>query len=263
MKRALYALIFSLCFSISLSAQDLDPRLTPILDKFAAFNYEEVIEQASELLSGAAGLTHMDSLELYRLIAISHFSLLNMTDALNAFSMLLYIDPDYHLDVINTPPKIINYFNALKKMHIRSQPEPLTIIKHDTVYLSSPGWNKNIAYSLIFPGLGHLQHDSSSKGWLLISAGTISLAASIYFSIDSADKENAYLKETNPARIEQLYGRYNDAYRLRNISYALFGALWLYAQVDLLFLQEFKLTDNFTINYNPGKKTQLFFSYSF
>ena len=263
MTRAFYALIFSVCLFEPLSAQDFDPRLNPVLQEFAAFNYEIVISRSNELLCGAAGLTQNDSLELYRLIGVSHFSLLNMTEALHAFGMLILINPDYRLDVMGTPPKIINYFNALKRLHVQARPEPLTVRKHDTVYQMPHRWNQQIAYSLIFPGLGHLHGDSASKGWFLVSASTISLAAAIYFSIDSADKEDAYLKETNPNRIEQLYTKYNDAYRLRNISYAIFGALWIYAQVDLLFLQEVKLTKNFVVRIDPAKKSFLLLSYSF
>jgi len=254
MIRAFYALIFSFFILEHLSAQDFDSRLDPVLQEFAAFNYEIVLNRSNELLNGAAGLTRNDSLELYRLIGISHFSLLNMTEALNAFGTLMLLNPDYRLDVRDTPPKIINYFNTLKKLRIQTRPEPLTIIKQDTLYQISPDRNRQIAYSLIFPGLGHLHGESTTKGWILVSAGTLSLTAAIYFSIDSSDKENAYLKETNPTRIEQLYTKYNDAYRLRNISYALFGALWIYSQIDLLFIQEVKLTNNISFHFKPAKR---------
>jgi hypothetical protein len=263
MARVFYVVLFIVCSLAPLSAQDLDPRLTPVLKELKTFNYELVINRSTELLSGAAGLTRTDSLELYRMIGISNFSLLNMPEALHAFGLLLELDPDYKLNVLDTPPKIINYFSEVKKLYFGNTPQPLTIVQYDTVYQRSFTRDRQLAYSLLFPGLGHLYGDMDSKGWALVSAGTLSLAAAIYFSIDSADKEDDYLKETDPARIEHLYKEYNNSYHMRNISYVIFGAIWVYAQVDLLFLEEFRITNNLSIRYNPAAKSSLIFSYSF
>jgi tetratricopeptide (TPR) repeat protein len=263
MLRALNALSI-IIFSIRLLfAQEIDPRLYPVQQKYADFEYDQVIALSEELLSGAAGLSQSDSLELYRLQAIAYYSLLDMSGALKAFSTLLDLNPEYRLSVINTPPKVITFFNDLKALQPEPQTKTVTIVHHDTLYQQAIFPGRQIAFSMLLPGLGHIQTEESTKGWILLAAGTASLAATIYYGIDAADKEEKYLKESNRDQIETLYNSYNDAYRLRNTFLSLFGAIWIYTQIDLLLINPIQIDDQLTIDFQPLKKSSLSLSYSF
>ena len=124
-----------------------------------------------------------------------------------------------------------------------------------------------IARSLIVPGLGQLYLDVNFKSVFLTVLGSASLAASIYYFIQTDKKEKAYLIETNPDMIESRYADYNDAYRYRNISLISFGVVWLYSQLDLLFFSEQstgqKILSNSSLNYNQIRGLTLNMKYSF
>jgi hypothetical protein len=263
MPRALTALLI-IIFSITLLVgQEIDPRLYPIQRKYAEFEYEQVIVMSQELLKGAAGLSMSDSLELYRLQGIAYYSLFDMSGTLKMFSALLELKPDYRLSVIETPPKVITFFNELKALRPEPETKTVTIIQYDTVHQESLFPGRQIALSLLLPGLGHIQSEETTKGWILLAAGTASLAAAIYYSIDAADKEDKYLKETNRDRIEPLYNSYNDAYQLRNTCLSLFGAIWIYTQIDLLLINPIQIDNQLTIDFQPHVNSSLTLYYSF
>jgi len=240
------SLLFLIMISCPLYSQQKDTRLESISKNFQSFDYQAVVIKADSLLNTENDLNDSEKVEINRLKGISHYSLLQMRLALNSFINILKVKPNYEMNPTQNSPKIVKYFNEIKEnfmdIVLSKIREKENVEKLNTM-LANQRTENNIAIgnSLLLPGLGHLHHGETTKGWSLISATIVTLGSSIYFIVDSNSKENDYLNEIEKSQIEIKYKRYNDAYTFRNISLISFAAVWLYAQTDLLFLRENKI----------------------
>lgn len=137
----------------------------------------------------------------------------------------------------------------------------------DSLAISRSIMNKSVLYSLLLPGLGHLKRESSTKGWLLFGAGIITLSGSVYYIIDTNQKEKDYLNASKKAEIEYKYETYNTAYKRRNLFIIAYATVWVFSQLDLLFLsQNGKNTSQritFNMNINPRQQKMLTMQLSF
>ena len=230
----------------SLAAQDGTLEVEIVRQKFRNFEYDSVITYASKALAEKEHFSSENLIDIYELKAISHFSLLEMNASLSSFLEILKIDPDYSLDPVKTSPKILSFFEELKKSYqpeVRDETARQTA-KIDTVRIADDrtGELKScLVKSMLLPGWGHFQLDKKTKGIFLTGAGLASLGLAINYALDTEDKEKSYLNETDMGRIEPKYDAYNRAYRLRNIFMASFAVVWLYTQADLLFLQKLEM----------------------
>lgn len=257
----------------SLNVQD---SLSMMNRKFDQFKYGDVISIANKLLLKKIPLASNEILEIYKLKGISHYSLSEDDAAKKSFIEILRIDTSYTLDSTKISPKIISFYKQVKTNYIQQQQdiEARTVVRIDTIYVPKVEYDKQhvskiknaIARSLIVPGLGHLYLDVNFKSVLLTVLGSASLAASIYYFIQSEEKEKAYLIETDSKMIESRYAEYNDTYRYRNISLISFGVVWLYSQLDLLFFSDdssSEILTNSSLNYNDFRGLTLNFKYGF
>ncbi len=258
----------------SLNAQD---SLAIMKERFDQFKYVDVISIANKLLIIKAPLTRDEILDIYKLKGISHYSLSEDDAAKKSFIEILRIDTSFTLDSTKVSPKIISFYKQVKESYIQQQKEieARTVVRIDTVFVPKVEYDepndsrlKNaIARSLIIPGLGQLCLEVNYKSVFLTVLGIASLAASVYYFVQTESKEKAYLVEADPGRIESRYADYNDAYRNRNISLIGFGVVWLYSQLDLLFFSDNdsgnKILSNSSLSYDDLKGLTLNFSYSF
>ncbi len=234
---------------------------------FENFEYGEVIKNSNKLLLNASRIPVPDLFEIYRMKGISHFSLSEDEPAKNSFIEILKIDTSYTLDSLKTSPKIVSFFQSVKRNYILKTADKTAeqIIRIDTVFISDPLKVQQIEahsrtssfLSLIYPGVGHLYDGQKTKGWILTALTTVSLASSIYFYFDADKKRNSYLKQTLPISIESKYTDYNKSFRYRNISFAALAAIWLYSQLDLLFFSDSasdrnSLMENSTLGITPN-----------
>lgn len=215
--------------------------------EFINFQYKELIKDADELLKNGPDYDSSTVIEVYRMKAVSHFSLMQDKEAENSFRKILELDTAFSLDPYQNSPKIIQFFSDLKLTYIsglKKIEEEKILIKPDTVYITKEvqvpirqeSANPKIIRSLILPGWGHLYSGEKTKGWFLASLGSLSFLSSLYFTIDASSKEKLYSNETNLNRINTRYNDFNTSYKIRNISLLTFAAVWIYSQLDILFL---------------------------
>jgi len=202
--------------------------------------------------------------DVYLLKGSSHYALREDTLAKYSFLEILKIDSTYSPDTISTSPKIVRFFGEVKnafnsdleKEIIKTMPDSLEMIKrYDALYDKRLDQMKNSLYrSFIFPGLGHLYLDNKT-GWFFLSAGTIALASSVYFVIDSDKKRYDYMNENDPEQTGKKYNDYNMSFKIRNISLIVYGAVWLFSQIDLISaLESIRIDDkNVQVLLQPGQ----------
>jgi tetratricopeptide (TPR) repeat protein len=257
--------------------QDAKQDLKNLAEKFGNFNYSEVIKEASKLIEDSDRFNDSQLIEIYRMQGISYFSLSNEQQARSSFTEILKIDSSYELNPINTSPKIISFFDKVRNLYLlnleQNKEEAKTIIKHDTVYVEVPVTIKDtidrenirqaLLRSVFIPGTGHLYLHSDFKAWALTTLSVASIAAGIYYIIDTNKKEREYLQETDINNIPGKYNDYNFSYRMRNFAIITYATLWLYSQFDILFFSNkenstivsylpalnFKPNNSFSLNY--------------
>jgi len=252
MKKSL--LIISLfCCAFSISHAGVDTLSIETLErKFKSFEYSEVISLSEQLLNRRQSLTEEELIRILEMRAVSYYSLGETDSSQNAFLEILEINPAFELDPVKTSPKIIHFFEEVRVIYLSKQENSMrerqaldslaAVIQTDT-YNQFRG---SMLRSLILPGWGHLHSGYSKKGWFLTAISVATLGTAIYFTVDAHSKEEVYLNETDRALIEAKYSDYNSAYKTRNILIAAYAAVWLYSQVDLLYLSQKSNSVNIT-----------------
>jgi hypothetical protein len=188
-------------------------------------------------------------IEIYRMKGISHYALLDDSEARLSFIEILRIDSSYTLDPSSTSPKIITFFNEVKAEYlasIKGKEKHIVVTKYDTVYvteivrdsLAEYNLKNAIVRSVFFPGTGHLYLKSDIKSWVLTLLSAATMGTGIYYIIDTNRKEKIYLEERDPNEVAEKYNDYNFSFRMRNLAFISFAALWIYSQLDLLFFIE-------------------------
>lgn len=239
---------------ITLFSQDNKEIIENLTQKFRDFEYTKVIEDALQLLEEREKFSNPELIEIFRMKAISHYALLDDSEARFSFIEILKIDTSYTLDPSYTSPKIITFFNEVKKeylLSIEGKEEIVTVVKYDTVFvpvtfrdtISEHNLKHSLVRSIIIPGTGHLYLKSNLKSWVLTFLSVATIGTGIYYIIDTNEKERIYLQETNRSKLAEKYNEYNFSYGMRNLAYISFAALWVYCQIDLLFFLEDKYPD--------------------
>jgi hypothetical protein len=253
MKLLNFIIIITLLSAISCLSQEKDSLLNVLNTKFQSFEYNDAVHLAGILLENG-NLSKEEKLEILTVKGVALYNLAEEDSAKNVFIELLKTDNNYYLDPVNNSPKIVEFFNNIK-MNRKEKTEPETKEKITPPEVKEADRKNNdnlttdfdgkiskslIVRSLVFPGWGHFSGGKSGKGWLLSSAGFAAASSMIYFIIDCKRKENEYLRETDLFLIEDRYEKYNSSYKLRNISIIAYAAIWIYSQIDLLYISDFE-----------------------
>lgn len=258
----------------TLNAQDTDSLRKVLEIKFQSFEYQAAVDIANILLEKKDEFTKEDQLEILRIKSVALYNLAEEDSARNVFIQILKIENTFFLDPVKNSPKIVEFFNNIKSS-IKGMTSPDSNaekkINDNNLVPENPAIiTKTNAYdmrdiigkSIILPGWGHLSGGKKGKGWLIGSAGLISLGSSIYFLIDCNRKEKDYLTETNLFLIEDKYKSYNNSYKIRNISIAAYIAVWIYSQIDLLYISDFEFeTGQVSTNSQITSLSNIRFSY--
>lgn len=212
---------------------------------YQSFNYTSVITNADKLLLNS-NIEKETKIEIYTLKAASHFILSDQSNTRKSFIEILKLDDAFEPSKTVYSPKLIKFFNEIKKefLEVRSSKKTKILEKPIKKQLNSnesnpnlnQNWNLAIAKSIVLPGWGHLSLEQNTKNWLLTSASTISLGSMIYYIFDTNRKEKDYLIEINQDLVQQKYDDFNKSYKIRSILIITYATIWLYTQIDLLFV---------------------------
>ncbi len=250
MKIQILISILYLSILTSAIAQEHTDIFSDIDQAYKSFRYDDVIHGCQKLLGDSAMARTGQLPEIYRYMALAYYALGEMGPSYGKFYQLLLADPQYQLDPVTTPPKILRFFNEIKSTLPPLNTDTVSAQK-DTLYIFKGPEHQSILYSFILPGTGHLREGFKTKGWLITSGAALTLASSVYFIFETNRREKEYLNAVDKDIIEQKYSDYNESYRLRNISIGLYAAIWLYAQIDLLLISEKKVPQTSGMTLGP------------
>ncbi len=256
MKNQILIIYCIILFTFNISAQNKDG-LEEIKSQFQSFNYSNVITIAEKMLQDESRYNDDELIEIYLLKGISHYSLKQADEVKSCFYEMLKLNRNYKIEPSRVSPKIITEFEKAKIEYeqIISNNESSVIVKTDTLYSvdtlyvepDRDVYSSAMIRSIILPGWGHLYAGHKTKGLILTSASALTLGSMLYYIIDANDKRSRYLNELDPELIDQKYDEYNSSYKIRNILFVTYALIWIYSQLDILFISE--------IPYVPGIST--------
>lgn len=234
-------LLFLFAIPSVLFAQLSPGEIAQLDEKYRNFEYSEVIKLADELLKIPA-ISSEDSVQILTIKAASCYSINLLIESSLSYVSILKINKFFTLDNSIWSPKIVEFFNEIKRDYLKKLEDEKTIssktdtVRITTVVFPDMSYTKgSILKSMLLPGLGHLDVNPDWKAYTLMAVSGLSLLSSVYFILETNSSEKEYLNEFNPLRISAKYDTFNRNYQLRNISIGVFAATWLYAQLDLLF----------------------------
>ncbi len=242
-------LIFLLFIKI-VFAQSISDIKKILKSKFENFDYIGVIITADSLFKLKNNLTKDDSLSIFYYKALSAFHLWDINLSEESFRKILTFDINFSLDSNEVSPKIISFFNQIKKRELErlNNQNSIELEKNYSEKFSErkleerlSKYRQSVLRNLIYPGWGYFGLNEKRKGIVISSLFTLSLLSGLYFSYDTYIKEKTYLNETNPQLISQRYKSYNTVYKVRNITLLTLATIYIYSQIDILNYKSNKL----------------------
>ncbi|OFX20465.1 MAG: hypothetical protein A2V77_02210 [Anaeromyxobacter sp. RBG_16_69_14] len=109
--------MIALLLAVALSATPQSGDLKRAHDRFEFGSFAEAAGTARAWLAEHPDASGDDAIEAYRILGVSEVKLGDLPQARTAFVSLLSLDPDYALDPFLVEPKVVEFFDQVKKEH--------------------------------------------------------------------------------------------------------------------------------------------------
>ncbi|KAA3660184.1 MAG: hypothetical protein DWQ10_07245 [Calditrichaeota bacterium] len=198
--------------------------------------FEKATLQGQQLLDKASTFSPEQLLIIHRYMGLSFFNLGQTDSARVHFFSVLSIDADFTLDPINTSPKIIDFFEDVKKQYQDVfTDDNLTVIAYPQYIFLQDLRPKAGLYSFFMPGWGQLLKQQKRKAYIIGGSFLVTTLSAGGTYILERKRHDAYLDETDTSKIPSLYNSYNNTSKTRRIlQYAALG-IWATSLLDALF----------------------------
>ena len=201
------------------------------------FEYDKVIEVSTEFLTRPE-IQDSIKIDIYLMRAVSFFAKGNPEQTANSFQNILSIRKDFSPTTQILNPTLLRMFNNMKLEHLKKLTDAEA--KKDSVAsVSQIIYNKQISFgsafvkNMILPGWGQLSL-GKERGFFYGLAYIANVGALIYYAADASEKRDAYQREVNDQKFDQLYSDYNKSYKMKNNLFITYAIILLYSQLDLL-----------------------------
>ncbi|HZW40044.1 MAG TPA: hypothetical protein VFF33_12165 [Ignavibacteriaceae bacterium] len=224
-------LLFLFLISITISAQ-VKTEIENIRELFQDFQYNQAITKIDSLIS-IARLRQSNFNEIMMYKAVAYYALSKDDSVEKSFLEIINVDPLYIPDSTIFSPKIISYYSKVKNNYLAGYK-----IKRETQLNYAAKfrheYNNIIFRSLALPGWGHIYMGERSKGYILTSAGGVSLFSFLYFLIDANNKETAFINEKDPKKVNERKSDYIQSKSIKTFSLITYAFIWVYSQLDVM-----------------------------
>ncbi len=197
-------------------------------------NYPEAEIKAQAALKDFQRFTPAQLTEIHKILALIYFSQ-NQEDAARLqFENALSLSPDLKLDPLFVSPKIVEFFEDIKKARaakVNDAGAPRADVRYVLVQDPRPAAAMR---SMILPGWGQLYKGEKTKGRVLLGLWSAGVIGTVAAHIARANAEDKYLAETDPNRIESRYDAFNRYHKLRNNLLIFSGGVWLFSYLDAI-----------------------------
>lgn len=220
--------------TIRLTAQTNTADIMQLKFYYDSFEFDKVISAGNTALKSGRQLTP-DELEfLHQYMALSFYNTAQLDSARAHFLSLLSLDPNRELDPVNISPKIIDFFNEIKKDYqaLAASSPQTAFTKYVFVEDPRPGaaWR-----SAVIPGWGQFYKRQKTKGYILGGAFWGSLIATGVAWLQEDQARQDYLNSSTSTDIENNYSTYNNWYKTRRTLMITTAVLWAVTVGDAMW----------------------------
>ncbi|MCB0270938.1 MAG: hypothetical protein KDE52_06830 [Calditrichaeota bacterium] len=218
------------------------PLVNQLAESYNNFNYEETDRLLGIALESIGQFSRRDQTRIFEIAAIRSFQNDDVLQAEQYFYRLLEGDPSHNLDQLSTPPKIMALFQKTKVGYLENLNRRLSALEQ-AVFEPQKPWR-----SLVFPGWEQWHRGKKTRGAVWGVAGAVVLGGTVRAVLDSRNKKDEYLAETDPVRALEKYDDYNSAYQSQFYwAYSLAG-IWIASHLDAVFFSEPKTRTTVSVN---------------
>lgn len=225
-----YALLILILCGTFVQAQTQSKKIVELEHLLARFEYQTVLQKGTFLLSDAY-TTHNDSLKIYPILINASYQLYQESEKTKTIILtLLKIAPNYAPEPSTTSPKIIRLIESLKPIPLlnNAKRNEVTAQIKQKEGLPTPAHLSQI----ILPGTGYFYTNNPKQAWYETTASTLLLSGLIYSSIETYNREEAYLNARSSQQFNSRYSSYNKMYKTRNVLIGTYLLWWLYSNYN-------------------------------
>lgn len=201
---------------------------------YESLQFEQAVALGRSLLKSDHVFNREELLTIHQYSGYAFFNLGQIDSARAHFLSLLTIDSGYRLDPVNTSPKIIRFYNKIKKAYLQKRVKESNPAYVKYVFVEDPrpaaGWR-----SAILPGWGQYYKKQLQRGRIYgVAFVTAGVAALTGFALEKYYHQK-YLDSKIPAKINDNYDKYNFWYKTRRVSLYLTAIVWGASIADALW----------------------------
>ena len=231
---ALLILVSSTAFSQTRS--ELDSTLASVKSLFDTGSYISCELQGRRALE-EKGVSDSLRVEFEKYIAFSLVAQGRNDDAVVHFENALKMDSIMMLDTVLTSPKILAVFAKAKDQYLsdkaknESTERHLGLSEHDFALGEHAGGGPSFR-AVLFPGWDQVYQGKTTKGYILLGAGTVAAVSAIASGLLRTNARSDYLAATTPDLASSRYKTYNLYYHTEYYSVSAFILLYAYSALD-------------------------------
>ena len=171
--------------------------------------------------------------ELHTILALIAFTRNELDEARRHFGLALDLDPGLALDPLLVSPKIVDFFDEVKRD--RAPRAGSTAgeagLRYVVVRDARP---EAVLRSMLLPGWGQLYTGDRTKGWVLAGLWGAAATSGTYAHLRWVDARRAYLDEQDLDRIDPRHATSDAWFKARNNLALAAAGVWLVSYVDAL-----------------------------
>ncbi len=208
--------------------------LEEIRNAYNQLNYTEASIKANSALDHYERFTPAQLTEIHKILALIYYSQNNTVEARKHFESALDLTPDLELDPLFISPKILNFFDQIKKergQKLKQSSNASTEVRYVLVEDRRPS---AALRSMILPGWGQLYKGDNTKGKVLIALWSAGLIGSVATHLARQNAEDKYLSETDPEKIQSRFNTFNTFHKIRNNLILFSAGVWIYSYIDAI-----------------------------
>ena len=226
-------LLFTFYFP-SLLAQPANSDILQVKFYYDSFEFDKAISAGNNILQSQRRLAPEELAFLHQYLALSFYNTGQPDSARVHFLNLLSVNPGLELDPVTISPKIIEFFNEIKKDYQALSGSSPSLAHTKYVFVEdlrpAAAWR-----SALLPGWGQFYKGQKAKGYVLGGAFWGSLLATGVAWVNEDRAHQDYLDSQTPADIENNYADYNKWYKTRRSLALASAVLWAVALGDAIW----------------------------
>ncbi|HGY55942.1 MAG TPA: hypothetical protein ENK44_09585 [Caldithrix abyssi] len=233
-KKVVLFLIAVFLIAIQAKAQPAAHEGLRVKNLYDTLRFEDAIAQGRSLLRSGKIHDKADLIVIHQYMAYSFFNLSQPDSARAHFLTLLTLDNRVQLDPIRTSPKIIDFFEQVRRDFKQLKQEEQIVPVKEYVFMEdlrpAAAWR-----SALLPGWGQYYKNQNSRAYWFGGTFLAGLSITVAAWLQENKYKDLYLQEQNPSKIPDLYDQYNGWSKIRRGAGYATVAVWAVAFADALW----------------------------